>query len=150
TFLFAVVFHPSMRHAAEARRGLGIPTVLNVLGPITNPGRPRASAVGVADATLAPIIAAVFAERGSSALVFRGQDGLDEITVQAPTDVWEVRGGEVRTHELDPEALLGVPRSPLGALRGGTAAENADVARRVFAGEEEGRLGPIRDAVLLN
>ncbi|MFC0675973.1 anthranilate phosphoribosyltransferase [Brachybacterium hainanense] len=150
TFLFANYFHPSMRHAAEARKGLGVPTVLNLLGPITNPGRPLASAVGVADPVLAPIVAGVFAGRGTSALVFRGQDGLDEITVQAPSDVWEVRDGRILEHVLDPTELLDIPRSPLGALRGGTAAENAQVARDVFAGEREGRLGPIRDAVLLN
>lgn len=150
TFLFAQVFHPSMKHTAEARRGLGIPTVMNILGPITNPAAPRASAVGVADASIAPTVAGVFAARGTSALVFRGQDGLDELTVTAPSDVWEVRGGEVREHVLDPQALLGIPRSPHDALRGGTAEENAQVARELFAGQQEGRMGPIRDAVLLN
>ncbi|WP_114856330.1 anthranilate phosphoribosyltransferase [Brachybacterium sp. YJGR34] len=150
TFLFAQVFHPSMRYFAEARKGLGIPTVMNVLGPITNPARPRAGAVGVADAALAPIVARVFAARGSSALVFRGQDGLDELTVTAPADLWEVRGGQVRRHVLDPVALLGIPRSEHDALRGGSAEENAEVVRSLFAGDREGRMGPIRDAVLLN
>lgn len=150
TFLFAQVFHPSMRFAAEARKGLGIPTVMNILGPITNPARPRASAVGVADATVAPTVAGVFASRGTSALVFRGQDGLDELTVTAPSDVWEVRGGEVREHVLDPQALLGVPRAGHDALRGGTAEENAQVTRDLFAGSQEGRMGSVRDAVLLN
>lgn len=150
TFLFAQVFHPSMRFAADARKGLGIPTVMNILGPITNPARPRASAVGVADVALAPVVAGVFAARDTSALVFRGQDGLDELTVTAPSDVWEVRGGQVREHVLDPAALLGIPRSGHDALRGGTAEENAQVARDLFAGESEGRMGPIRDAVLLN
>lgn len=150
TFLFAQVFHPSMKYAAEARRGLGIPTVMNILGPITNPARPRASAVGVADARIAPTVAGVFASRRTSALVFRGQDGLDELTVTAPSDVWEVRGGEVREHVLDPAALLSVPRSSHDALRGGTAEENAQVARDLYAGERSGRMGPIRDAVLLN
>lgn len=149
-FLFAQVFHPSMRFAAEARKGLGIPTVMNILGPITNPARPRASAVGVADAPIAPTVAGVFASRGTSALVFRGQDGLDELTVSAPSDVWEVRGGEVREHVLDPSALLGIPRSAHDALRGGTAEENAQVARDLYAGVKDGRMGPIRDAVLLN
>jgi anthranilate phosphoribosyltransferase len=150
TFLFAQVFHPSMRFAAEARKGLGIPTVMNILGPITNPARPLASAVGVADGSIAPTVAGVFASRGTSALVFRGQDGLDELTVCAPSDVWEVRGGEVRVHELDPTALLGVPRSSHDALRGGTAEENAQVARDLYVGRTEGRMGPIREAVLLN
>lgn len=150
TFLFAQVFHPSMKFAAEARRGLGIPTVMNLLGPITNPARPRASAVGVADPVIAPTVAGVFASRGTSALVFRGQDGLDELTVTAPSDVWEVRGGEVREHVLDPVALLGVPRSGHDSLRGGSAEENAQVARDLYAGVRTGRMGPVRDAVLLN
>lgn len=150
TFLFAQVFHPSMRFAAEARRGLGIPTVMNILGPITNPARPRASAVGVADEHIAPTVAGVFASRGTSALVFRGHDGLDELTVTAPSDVWEVRGGEVRRHVLDPRELLGIERSGHDALRGGSAEENAQVARDLFDGDTAGRMGPIRDAVLLN
>lgn len=150
TFLFAQVFHPSMRFAAEARKGLGIPTVMNILGPITNPARPRASAVGVADPLVAPIVADVFAARSTSALVFRGQDGLDELTVTAPSDVWEVRGGRIRRHVLDPHALLDIPRSGHDSLRGGSAEENAQVVRDLFAGTAAGRMGPIRDAVLLN
>ena len=150
TFLFAQVFHPSMKFAAEARRGLGIPTVMNILGPLTNPGRPRAGAVGVADPVIAPTVAGVFASRGTSALVFRGQDGLDELTVTAPSDVWEVCGGQVREHVLDPATLLGLPRSGHDALRGGSAEENAQVARDLYAGVTEGRMGPVRDAVLLN
>lgn len=150
TFLFAQVFHPSMRYAVEARKGLGVPTVMNILGPITNPARPRASAVGVAHPEIAPIVARVFADRGTSALVFRGHDGLDELTVTAPSDIWEVRGGEVRQHVLDPTQLLGIELSDHDALRGGTAQENAQVARDLFAGRRDGRLGPVRDAVLLN
>ncbi|PWH05865.1 anthranilate phosphoribosyltransferase [Brachybacterium endophyticum] len=146
-FLFAQVFHPSMRFAAEARKGLGIPSVFNVLGPITNPARPLASAVGVANRTMAPTIAQVFAGRGTSALVFRGQDGLDELSVGAPSDVWEVRGGQVRQHLLDPEELLGVPRHGIEALRGGTAEDNADVARGLYEGTGS---AAVRDAVLLN
>ncbi|MDN5898834.1 MAG: anthranilate phosphoribosyltransferase [Brachybacterium sp.] len=150
TFLFAQVFHPSMKFAAEARRGLGIPTVMNILGPITNPARPWASAVGVADPVIAPTVAGVFASRGTSALVFRGHDGLDELTVTASSDVWEVRGGQVRQHVLDPAALLDVPRSGHDALHGGSAEENAQVARDLYAGVRTGRMGAIRDAVLLN
>lgn len=146
TFCFAQVFHPSMRHAVPTRKAVGIPTVFNVLGPITNPGRPAASAVGVADPAMAPVVAEVFATRGTSALVFRGQDGLDELSVAAPSDVWEVRGGQVHRTVIDPERDLGIARSPLDALRGGTAQENAEVARQVFAGKP----GPVRDAVVLN
>lgn len=147
TFLFAQVFHPSMRFAAEARRGLGIPTVFNVLGPITNPGRPRGGAIGVADRAMAPHVAGVFASRGTSALVFRGQDGLDEISISAPSDVWEVHDGEIREHVLDPLDLVGIPRTDVEALRGGDAAHNADVARDLFEGRGS---GPVRQAVLLN
>lgn len=150
TFLFAQVFHPSMRFAAEARKGLGVPTVMNILGPITNPARPRASAVGVADARIAPTVAQVFADRGTSALVFRGQDGLDELTITAPSDVWEIRDGQVSTHVLDPQDLLDLPLGSHEALRGGTAEENAQVARDVFEGSREGRLLHVRHAVLLN
>lgn len=150
TFLFAQVFHPSMRFAAEARKGLGVPTVMNILGPITNPARPRASAVGVADRRFAPIVAKVFADRGTSALVFRGHDGLDELTITAPSDVWEIRGGQVHEQRIDPRDLLDMPRGTHEDLRGGSAAENAQVARDIFAGEQRGRLRAVRDAVLLN
>jgi anthranilate phosphoribosyltransferase len=127
-FCFAPVFHPGMRHAAVARRDLGVPTVFNVLGPLTNPARPAAQAVGVADA-----------------LVFRGDDGLDELTTTGPSTVWVVVGGAVREESFDP-ASIGVPRADLAALRGGDAAYNAGVARTLLAGEA----GPVRDAVLLN
>lgn len=150
SFLFAQVFHPSMRYAAEARKGLAVPTVMNVLGPITNPARPRASAVGVANSALAPTVASVFASRGTSALVFRGRDGLDELTVTAPSDVWEVRHGHVHAQVLDPSALLGIAYADPSDLRGGTAEENAQVARDVFAGQTGGRLQAVRDAVALN
>lgn len=146
TFCFAQVFHPSMRFAAPARKGLGLPTVFNILGPITNPGRVEASAVGVASASMAPVIAGVFQERGASALVFRGRDGLDELTIADDSDVWEVRGGEIRPHVLNPSELLGLRKAPLSELVGGSPAYNAEVARRVFDGERSAA----RDAVLLN
>ncbi|GAA4356379.1 anthranilate phosphoribosyltransferase [Angustibacter luteus] len=145
TFCFAQVFHPSFRHAAPARAGLGVPTAFNFLGPLTNPAQPRAAAVGVADRRMAPIVAGVLAGRGVSALVFRGDDGLDELTTSGPSSVWEVRDGDVVEQSLDP-ADLGVPRASIEQLRGGDAAFNADVVRRLLAGEP----GPVRDAVLLN
>ncbi|MFZ5870637.1 MAG: anthranilate phosphoribosyltransferase [Actinomycetota bacterium] len=145
TFCFAQYFHPSMRHAAAPRRELGVPTAFNFLGPLTNPAQPRASAIGVADARMAPLMAGVLASRGSSALVFRGEDGLDELTTTGPSRVWAVSDGAVSEHVLDP-ADLGVPRGRLEDLRGADAAYNAGVARRVLAGEP----GPVRDAVLLN
>lgn len=145
TFCFAQVFHPSFRHAAVARRELGVPTAFNFLGPLTNPAQPRAAAVGVADRRMAPLVAGVLAGRGASALVFRGEDGLDELTTSGPSTVWEVHGSEVVEHAFDP-GDIGVPRHGVEALRGADAAYNAGVAREVLAGTA----GPIRDAVLLN
>ncbi|GAA3066988.1 hypothetical protein GCM10020000_59050 [Streptomyces olivoverticillatus] len=145
TFCFAVKFHPALRHVAPARRELGIRTTFNVLGPLTNPARVRAQATGVADARMAPILAGVLAERGSSALVFRGDDGLDELTTTATSQVWVVRDGQVRREAFDPRDV-GIDLVPVEALRGADASYNADVARRVLAGET----GPVRDAVLLN
>ncbi len=144
-FCFAPVFHPGMRHTAIARRELGVPTVFNVLGPLTNPSRPGAQAVGVSDPRLAPVMAGVLAARGVDALVFRGADGLDELTTTGPSTVWVVAGGEVTEEQFDP-ASLGVPVASLEQLRGGDAAHNAAVARALLAGEQ----GPVRDAVLLN
>lgn len=145
TFCFAALFHPALRHAGATRRELGIPTTFNFLGPLANPARPAAQAVGVADARMASIIAGVLAGRGVSALVFRGDDGLDELTTTTTSRVWVVHGGEVREERLDP-ADLGIAPTVPDALRGGDAAYNADVARRFLAGEP----GPVRDAVLLN
>ncbi|MFE6225611.1 MULTISPECIES: anthranilate phosphoribosyltransferase [unclassified Streptomyces] len=145
TMCFAVRFHPSLRHVAAARGQLGIRTTFNVLGPLTNPARVKAQAVGVADPRMAPIVAGVFAERGNSALVFRGDDGLDELTITGTSRVWVVRDGAVREEVFDPKDV-GLGYAPLEALRGADASYNADVARRLLAGET----GPVRDAVLLN
>jgi anthranilate phosphoribosyltransferase len=145
TFCFAPVFHPALRHAAVPRRELGVPTTFNFLGPLANPARPSGQAVGVADARMAAIVAGVLAGRGVSALVFRGDDGLDELTTTTTSRVWIVRDGEVHEERLDPGAL-GVPPASADALRGGDAPYNAEVARRLLAGEA----GPVRDAVLLN
>lgn len=144
-FCFAARFHPGMRHAGPVRRELGVPTAFNFLGPLTNPARPRAGAVGCFDARMAPVMAAVFAARGDSTLVLRGEDGLDEFTTAAPTRVWAAQNGTVREALLD-AADLGVPRATLVDLRGGDVACNADAVRRLLAGET----GPIRDAVLVN
>ncbi|MEU8497020.1 anthranilate phosphoribosyltransferase [Streptomyces lavendulae] len=146
TFCFAPDFHPSMRHASPVRRQLGIPTVFNALGPLTNPARPTAQAVGVADARLLPLIAGVLARRGTSALVFRGDDGLDELSVTGTSTVLSVEGGRVREESFDPRDL-GIALAPADALRGADATYNAEVARRLFAGGER---GPVRDAVLLS
>jgi len=145
TFCFAQQFHPSMRHAAEARRDLGIGTAFNFLGPLTNPAQPTYAAVGVADARMAPLMAGVFAGRGKDAVVFRGDDGLDELTISTTSRVWWVRHGAVRELTLDP-SQVGLERHPIETLRGGDAAYNAQVVRDVFAGA----VGPVRDAVVLN
>ncbi|MFD2792298.1 anthranilate phosphoribosyltransferase [Promicromonospora vindobonensis] len=150
TFCFAAAFHPSMRHAGQTRRELGVPTAFNFLGPLTNPAQPRAAAVGCADARMAPLMAGVFAERGKSALVFRGDEGLDELAATSGATVWEVlpgaEGGTVVEHRLDPAADLGLTRIKVEDLRGHDAAYNAGVARAVFAGQD----GPVRETVLLN
>lgn len=145
TFCFAPVFHPALRHAAVPRRELGVPTIFNFLGPLANPARPAAQAVGVADPRMAGVLAGVLAGRGVSALVFRGDDGLDELTTTTTSRVWVVADGEIREERFDPADLDIAPASP-ESLRGGEAAYNADVARRFLAGER----GAVRDAVLLN
>jgi anthranilate phosphoribosyltransferase len=145
TFCFAQLFHPAFRHAGVVRRELGVPTAFNFLGPLTNPAQPLATAVGVADARMAPIVAGVLAERGATALVFRGDDGLDELTTADTSTVWVVAGGEVVRRSLDP-LPLGLPRVTLADLQGGDPRHNAGVVRDLLAGKP----GPVRDAVLLN
>lgn len=144
-FCFAGRFHPGMRHASVPRREMGVPTVFNFLGPLTNPARTRATAVGVFDARMAGVVAGVFAARGTSALVMRGEDGLDEFTTTAPTRLWVVHDGSVREETVD-AADLGIARASASDLRGGDAPYNAKVARSLLAGER----GPVRDAVLVN
>lgn len=145
TFCFAARFHPAMRYVGAVRRDLGVPTSFNILGPLANPARITASAVGCFDSRMAGLMAGVLAERGCSALVFRGDDGLDELTVTSTSQVWIVRDGTVGKVSFDPRDV-GIGRAPVEALRGADAAYNADVARRLLAGEP----GPVRDAVLLN
>ncbi|NUT72088.1 anthranilate phosphoribosyltransferase [Pseudarthrobacter sp. C4D7] len=145
TFCFAQVFHPSFRHTAVPRRELAVPTAFNFLGPLTNPANVQASAVGVANARMAPLVAGVLARRGSRGLVFRGNDGLDELTTTGPSTVWEIRNGAVDEIDFSPQEL-GMDLATVEQLRGGDAAANAGVVRDVLAGSE----GPARDAVLLN
>ncbi|MFD5434649.1 anthranilate phosphoribosyltransferase [Kitasatospora sp. NPDC127067] len=145
TFCFAAKFHPSMRHAATARRDLGVPTSFNILGPLTNPAKVTAHAIGCFDTRLAGLIAGVLAERGATALVFRGDDGLDELTITTTSQVWLVRDGVVTETTFDPRDV-GIELVGIEALRGADASYNAEVARRLLAGEH----GPVRDAVLLN
>ncbi|GAA1496424.1 anthranilate phosphoribosyltransferase [Paeniglutamicibacter kerguelensis] len=145
TFCFAQVFHPSMRNAAVPRRELGVPTAFNFMGPLTNPSQPTASAIGCSDLRMAPLMAGVLAARGVRALVFRGEDGLDEFTTTAPNRVWEVRDGKV-TESLFDARDIGMARATLDDLRGGDSAHNAQVVREIL----DGARGPIRDAVVLN
>jgi anthranilate phosphoribosyltransferase len=144
-FLFAPLYHPALRHTAVPRRELGVPTVFNSLGPVANPAHPKAQAVGVSDPRMGSVIAGVLAGRGCSALVFHGDDGLDELTTADTSTVWVVHDGTVSQTVVDPTDL-GLPRSTLADLRGGDAAHNAAVARAVLAGDP----GPIRDTVVLN
>ncbi|WKN50014.1 anthranilate phosphoribosyltransferase [Nocardioides sp. Arc9.136] len=145
TFCFSAAFHPAMRHAAVPRRELGIGTTFNLLGPLTNPARPAAQAIGCADARMAPVMAGVYAARGVDAWVFRGDDGLDELTTTTTSRLWRVHGGEVSTETVDP-ATYGLAPATAEDLRGGDAAHNAEVVRRLLAGDR----GPVRDAVVLN
>lgn len=144
-FCFAPLFHPSFRHTSVARREIGIPTVFNLVGPLTNPAMPRAGLVGCAFSDVAEVMAQVFAERGSSVLVVRGDDGLDELTTTTTSTVWRVHEGAVEKLTVDPTEF-GLARADLANLLGGDAEENADVARAVLGGGG----GPVREAVLLN
>lgn len=144
-FCFAPAFHPALRHTIVPRRDLGVPTVFNFLGPLTNPAQPAAGLVGCANARMAPVLAQVFAGRGHTALVVRGDDGLDELTTTTTSTVWVADGGTVRVEQVDP-AAVGVSPAAAGDLRGGDAEANAQVVRDLVAGKQ----GPVRDAVLLN
>src|SRR5262249_31277501 len=138
-------FHPGTRHAGPVRRELGVPTAFNFLGPLTNPARVAASAIGCADRRMAPVMAAVLAERGDTALVFRGDDGLDELTTTTTSSVWVAANGTVSETSVDP-ADFGIAPVPAEALRGGDRVHNAQVVRDLLVGAP----GPVREAVLLN
>ncbi|CAM3298928.1 anthranilate phosphoribosyltransferase [Mycobacterium intermedium] len=144
-FCFAPQFHPSYRHASAVRREIGVPTVFNLLGPLTNPARPPAGLIGCAFANLAEVMAGVFAARRSSVLVVHGDDGLDELTTTTTSTMWRVQAGTVDKLTFDP-AGFGFARAELDELRGGDAQANAAQAREVLAGAK----GPVRDAVVLN
>jgi anthranilate phosphoribosyltransferase len=144
-FMFAPVFHPAFGHAASARRELRVPTSFNFLGPLTNPARPAAQVVGVSDEHMLPLMAEVLARRGTRARLFRGEDGLDELTTTAASVVLDVADGEVRQSRLDP-TVHGIERATQDDLQGGDPVEAARVARAVLGGEP----GPKRDIVLLN
>lgn len=144
-FCFAPVFHPAFRFTGPPRREIGVPTVFNVLGPLTNPARPRRGLIGCAFDDLAQVLAGAFVARDAAVLVVRGDDGLDELTTTTTSTVWQVIDGEVSELTLDPRDL-GIDLVELSALQGGDAEVNAAIARELFAGAT----GPVRDAVLLN
>lgn len=144
-FCFAPVFHPAMRHAAPARKELGVPTVFNILGPMANPAKPQAAAIGVANERMHLVMAQVLANRGVDGFVFRGDDGLDEITLATTTSVLTMGNGEISSDLIDPQDF-DIQRAPISALVGGDSTENARITMAIFAGER----GAPRDAVVLN
>src|SRR6476619_4142779 len=144
-FMFAATFHPAMGNAGPVRRELRVPTVFNFLGPLTNPASPHAQVVGVSDERMLPLMAEVLARRGSRAKLFRGEDGLDELTTTGISTVFDVKDGSLRERHLDPRSV-GLSHARPSDLSGGNPAESADLARRILSGET----GPRRDVVLLN
>jgi anthranilate phosphoribosyltransferase len=144
-FCFAPIFHPAMRYAAPARKELGVPTVFNILGPLANPAKPQAAAIGVADERMHRVMAEVLATRGVDGFVFRGDDGLDEITLSTTTSVLTIGSGKIQSDRIDPQDF-GIARAPISDLVGGDATENARITTAIFNGET----GAPRDAVLLN
>ena len=144
-FCFAPVFHPAMRFAAPARKELGTPTVFNILGPMANPAKPKAAAIGVANERMHLVMAEVLSARGVDGFVFRGDDGLDEITLATTTTVLTIGSGEMRSERIDPLDFE-IKRAPISDLVGGDATENARITMAIFSGEK----GAPRDAVVLN
>jgi anthranilate phosphoribosyltransferase len=145
-FMFAPQYHPAMRHAIVPRREIGVRTVFNILGPITNPAGTRRQLTGVAVSGLGETMARVLDLMGAQhALVVHGQDGLDEISVCAPTQVHEVRSGKLRAYVIEPEQF-GLERRSVDAVRGGTVDANVRMSQAVL----DGARGPSRDVVLLN
>lgn len=144
-FCFAPIFHSSMKHAAAARKELGVPTVFNILGPLANPAKPIACAIGVAREDLLPLMAQVLLDQGKEGFVFRGDDGLDEVSLSTTTQVIQISDGELTQSVFNP-AELGIPSAPITALAGGDATYNAEMTMKIFSGTK----GPMRDAVALN
>jgi anthranilate phosphoribosyltransferase len=144
-FCFAPVFHPAMKFAGPARKELGSPTVFNILGPLANPAKPQAVAIGVANDRMHLVMAQVLADRGVDGFVFRGDDGLDEITLATTTSVLTIGRGEISSDLIDPLDFE-IQRAPISALVGGDSIENARITTAIFAGEK----GAPRDAVVLN
>ncbi|WP_256757299.1 anthranilate phosphoribosyltransferase [Cohnella sp. WQ 127256] len=145
-FMFAQLYHPALKHAAVPRRELGVRTIFNMLGPLANPANADRQLIGLYDRTRTATVAEVLSRLGlKKAMVVGSHDGLDEISISAPTQVSELREGEVITYDITPE-LLGLSTIPLGEVQGGDATENAAIIRRVLSGEKS----PYRDVVLAN
>ncbi len=144
-FCFAQKFHAALRFAAPARKEITVPTMFNILGPLANPAQPQAIALGVANPKMMSVMAKVLLDRGCEGFVFRGDDGLDEISLETTTTVLQIHDGKIREEKFDPRNL-NIDSSPISELVGGDAQFNAEVSRRIFAGER----GAPRDAVLLN
>ena len=145
TFVNAMVFHPGFRNAGAVRQDLAIPTIFNVLGPLCNPARPEANALGMSNPARIPLAVGLFQQRGATALVYRGEDGLDKITTTGHSKVFEVSRGSVTEHDFDPREV-GFAYSSIDDIRGGTPDENAARAREVLAGKP----GAARDIIVLN
>ena len=144
-FCFAPKFHSAMRFAAPARKELGQASVFNILGPLANPAKPAAVAIGVSKSRVMPIMADVLLDRGAEGFLFRGDDGIDEITLSTTTQIMQINGGAKKLETFDPREL-GIAHAPIESLAGGDAEFNAAVTLRIFEGEKS----PARDAVLLN
>jgi anthranilate phosphoribosyltransferase len=145
-FMFAPAFHPAMRFAAGPRREIGVRSVFNILGPLTNPAGARAQVLGVADAAIGEKMIEVLGRLGCRhALVVHGEDGLDEMSLSSPTLVYELEEGDIRSYRVRPEEV-GLRQASGQAVKGGSPEENAAAMRAVFGGEQ----GPLRDIVLLN
>ena len=145
-FLFAPSLHPAMKHAIGPRREIGIRTIFNILGPLSNPASAKYGVLGVFSAEIVPLMADAAASLGAKHMfIVHGHDGLDEITTTGPTHVAEVKNGSVRRYDLDPSDL-GIPLAEASDLIGGEPTENAAILRRIL----EGETGPRRDIVLLN
>jgi anthranilate phosphoribosyltransferase len=145
TYINAMVFHPGFRNAGPVRQDLAIPTIFNVLGPLCNPARPEANALGMSNPARIPLAVGLFQQRGATALVYRGEDGIDKITTTGHSKVFEVSRGSVTEHDFDPREV-GFTYSSIDDIRGGTPDENAALARTVLAGEKSAA----RDIILLN
>jgi anthranilate phosphoribosyltransferase len=145
TYVNAMVFHPGFRNAGPVRQDLAIPTIFNVLGPLCNPARPEANALGMSNPARIPLAVGLFQQRGATALVYRGEDGIDKITTTGHSAVFEVSRGSITEHDFDPREA-GFAYSSIEDIRGGSPDENAALAREVLAGKPSAA----RDIIVLN